>query len=260
MTFISLRKHAPEPEPDEAPEEIEAPSDGEEQQVKPEKPVGFLGAILIGVCGPAQRIAGRFGTGAAWGVHGIALWAFGYYGGWAAFGVAAGYLLAVLLFIPREHLERAATAIERLGERRRQPGAEDATEGGGAAPLHPIVTVLWDLIADAPGVHLKTLAKHLQAAAPEQSVDRAQVRAKLAALGIPVRGSVRDATGRVNEGVHRADLQAWQQALPPAAPGTPSGARSGAVATPVTCDVANRSGGVVVPLSRLRRGRRRGAA
>jgi hypothetical protein len=258
VTFISLRKHAPEPEPDEDLEETEETPDDEEQP--PDKPASYLGALAIGICGPAQWIAGRFGTGTAWASHGIALWAIGHYGGWTAFTLVTGYLLAVLLFIPREHLERAATAVEQLGDRRQQLGGEDAASTGEEPLLHPIVTVLWELIADAPGVHLKTLAKHLQAAAPEQPVDRAQVRAKLAALSIPVRGSVRDATGRVNEGVHRADLTAWQQALPRAAPGAPSEARSGPVATPVTCDVGNRSGGVATPLSRIRRGRPRGAA
>lgn len=259
MTFISLRKHDPEPVDEDLDETAEEPDD-EEQPQPPKKQVNGPEAVMIGVCGPAQWIAGRFGTGAAWGAHGVALWAVGYYGGWVAFGAITGYLLAVLLFIPREHLERAATAIEQLGGRRLQPGGETAAEAGEGPALHPIVTVLWELIADAPGVHLKTLAKDLQAAAPEQPVDRAAVRAKLAALGIPVRGSVRDAAGRVNEGVHRADLTAWQQTLPPAASGAPPGPRSGPVATPVTCDVGNRSEGIATPLSRRRRGRRRGAA
>lgn len=258
MSFISLRKH--DPEPDEAPEETEETPDDEERPAKPKKDVGYGGALGIGICGPAQWIAGRFGTGVTWFLHAFALWAVGHYGGWTAFALVAGYLLAVALFIPREHLERAATAIEQLGERRHQADSQDAPEAGEERPLHPIVAVLWELIADAPGVHLKTLAEDLQAAAPEQPIDRAQVKAKLAALHIPVRGSVRDAAGKVNEGVHRADLTAWQQALPQATPGTPSVARSGPVATPVTCGVGNTATGVATPLSRLRGGRRRGAA
>lgn len=261
MSFISLRKHGPEPEPDEDLEEFEEqPDDEERQPAKPEKPVGGAGAFMLGVCGPAQWIAGRFGTGAAWGAHGFALWAVGHYGGWVAFGIVTGYLLAVLLFIPREHLERAAAFVEQLGERLHRHDDGDAEEAGEGQPLHPIAEVLWRLIGEAPGVHLKTLTAHLQQAAPEQPLDKAAVRARLTALGIPVKPSVRDARGKVNEGVHRGDLTAWQQALPRTTSGTPSEARSGAVATPVTCDVGNRSGGVVVPLSRLRRGRRRGAA
>lgn len=254
MSLISLRKRDPEPDLDEEPEETaEEPDDEEQPPNKPKKEVGFFGALLIGIRGPAQWIAGRFGTGVAWGAHAIALWAFGYYGGWIALGIALAWLLAILLFIPREHLERAATAIEQLGERRHQPRDKNAPEAGEEPAPDPLVTVLWRLIADAPGVHLKTLAEHLQAAAPDQPIDRAQVRAKIAALRIPIRASVRDAAGRVNEGVHRTDLKAWEQALPRAAPGTPSRTPTGPVATPVTCDVGDATTDIATPLSRVRR-------
>lgn len=252
MNFISLRKRDQEPV-DEDLDETEEEPDEEQQPAKPKKQVGFVGALFIGVCGPAQWIAGRFGTGAAWTAHFVAVWAVGYYGGWAAFGVVTTWLLLVLAFVPREHLDRAAAVVEQLGERRRQAPGEDVPEAGEGAALHPLVAVLWDLIGDAPGVHLKTLAEHLQAAVPEHPIDRAEVRAKLGALQIPVRGSVRDAAGRVNEGVYGADLRAWQQALPQAGTGTSSEVRSDPVATPLTSDAGNGSDEVATPFSRLRR-------
>lgn len=136
---------------------------------------------------------------------------------------------------------------------------EEAGEQPTDAAADPLPDVLWTLIGDAPGTHIRTIAEHLQAAAPEQPVDRAAVRAHLAARGIPVRASVRDAAGRVNEGVHRDDLRGWQEGLSPAGADTPPGPRSSAVATPVTCDVADAATGVATPRSPLRRLLSRGA-
>lgn len=79
------------------------------------------------------------------------------------------------------------------------------------------------------------------------------MRAKLGALNIPVRASVRDAAGRVNEGVHRDDLEAWEEAPSPTGTGAPSDARSDPCSDAVTSDVAARRAGVAMPLSRLRR-------
>ncbi|MER5715739.1 hypothetical protein [Streptomyces sp. NPDC002132] len=141
--------------------------------------------------------------------------------------------------------------------------AGDADDTAGEEPAEtvadPLPAVLWTLIGEAPGVHLKAVAEHLHAAAPEQAVDRAAVRAHLAARQIPVRASVRDASGRVNEGVHRDDLRAWQEALSPAAPDPAPGPCSSPVATAVTCDVADAPTGVATPRSPLRRLLSRGA-
>lgn len=243
MSYFSLRKPAAEPEPDEPVEEQPAVETATPQGEPPAgKPAGPL---LTGLLGPSRWIGARFGTGAAWGVHVVAVWAVGFYGGWVAVLVPAGWLLAVLAFVPREYLERLAARLEPASpEEDHQAGEEPAGE--------PLAAVLWHLIGDAPGTHLKTLAEHLQAAAPEQPVDRAAVRAKLGALGIPVRASVRDAAGRVNEGVHRADLQAWAEALSPTGDDTPPEARSGPVATPVTCDVGKGATAVATPRPRLR--------
>jgi hypothetical protein len=220
MSYFSLRKPAPESEPEEV---VEEPEDvvadmGEETEPPPSSPpVSAVGAVVVGIAGPAQWIAGRFGAGTALAVHIGAVWAVGFYGGWVAVLVPAVWLLAVLAFMPREHLERAADRIEKRGRAPR----EEPVEADEIPTVDPLVIVLWQLLGDAPGTHLKTVAAHLNATAPEQPVDRAAVRAKLAALQVPVRASVRDAAGRVNEGVHRADLLAWHEALPPTASPAP---------------------------------------
>jgi hypothetical protein len=249
VTYFQLRKRDLEPEPEEAEEE---PEETTEDDAEGEQPAG-RGPLLTGFLGPGQWIAARFGTGAAWGVHGVAVWAIGFYGGWAAAGIVVVWLLAVLAFVPREYLERLAARIEK-----RSP--EEDQEAGEGHPGEPLAAVLWQLIGDAPGTHLKTVAEHLQAAAPELPLDRAAVRAKMGALGIPVRASVRDAAGRVNEGVHRDDLEAWAEALSPTGPGTPPEPRSAPVATPLTCDVADAPTTVATPRPRLRRLLSRGGA
>lgn len=242
MSYFSLRKRAPEPGPDDVEEEQEeaAEDDGDDEE-QPAK----RGPLLTGLLGPGQWLAAHFGMRTAWTVHAVAVWACGFYGGWVAVGVIAVWLLAVGLFVPRECLERLADKIEHPTNDDQQAGEEQ--------PGEPLAVVLRHLIGDAPGTHLKTVAEHLQAAAPEQPVDRAAVRAKLGALGIPVRASVRDAAGRVNEGVHRADLQAWEEALSPTEPESPSGPRSSPCSDAVTSDVAKRRTDVATPLSRLRR-------
>lgn len=246
MTYFQLRKREPEPEPDEVEEETEEPTEDDAEGEQP----AARGPLLTGLTGPSRWLAAHLGVNAAWGVHVLAVWAVAFYGGGIAAGVTLAWLAAVLLFVPREHLERLADRIEKPDTREDQK----AGEGPPPEPLcEPLAVVLWQLIGDAPGAHLKTVAEHLQAAAPEQPVDRAAVRAKLGALGIPVRPSVRDAAGRVNEGVHRADLQAWEEALSPTGAGTPPEARSGPVATPVTCDVGKESTTVGAPRSGLRR-------
>ena len=205
MSYFSLRKRDADPEPEETDEET--PDTQEEDDGEGEQPAKQYGPLLTGLFGPGRWIAARFSPGAALGVHVVAVWAVFFYGGLVATGVVLVWLLAVLAFVPREHLERLAARIE--GD---APGEDQ--EAGEEHPGEPLAAVLWHLIGDAPGAHLKTVAEHLHAAAPEQPVDRAAVRAKLAALGITVRASVRDAAGRVNEGVHRDDLAGWERPPP----------------------------------------------
>lgn len=249
MSYFSLRKHGPEPVDEDLDEEEFKDDEPVEEQPAGQEP-GTVGALVCGISGPGAWIAARFGTGAAWSVHIVAVWACGFYGGWVAVGVVVTWLGGVLAFVPREHKDRATAWIERRTTGHTSAKAEQETAE--EAPSDPLVTVLWQLIANAPGVHVKTLAEHLQAAATEGGVDRAAVRAKLAARGIPTRPSVRDASGRVNEGVHRRDLEAWQQALPDHSPAPAPEARSRPVEAAVTCDVADAPTPVATPPSKLR--------
>lgn len=115
------------------------------------------------------------------------------------------------------------------------------------APVDPLPGILWDLIGDAPGVHLKTVVRHLHESGLDTSCDRAAVRAALTRRGITFKASVRDAAGKVNEGVHRDDLKAWEEARSPAAPVALSKTRSNSVATALTCDVAEPATAVATP-------------
>ncbi len=246
MSYFSLRKQEPEDEPDEA---IEAAPDEEEavEEAGPDAPSGLFGALWAGVSGPGKWLIAHGRPGVAWTLYAGSVWAPAYYGGWVAVGVPAVWVALTLAFMPRDFKDRASAWIERHITARPTPGEEPA------AP--PIVAVMWGLIGDAPGVHLKTLAATLQEALPEgveEVVDKAAVRAKLAALRIPTKGSVRDAAGRVNEGVHRTDLKAWEAALPDHSPDTPTGARSDPGSDALTSEVAERRKVAATPLTRLR--------
>lgn len=255
MSYFDLRKRQSDPEPEEADED-ETPTAAETEETEGEKPAKKAhGPLLTGLLGPGRWIAAHFGINTAWGVHIVAAWMILYYRGVAAVGTIAVWLLAVLLFTPREYLDRLAASIERLDNRPHEDAEDDEEE----PPADPLVTLLWHLIGDAPGTHLKTVAERIQEASGKP-VDRATVRARLGALQIPVKASVRDAAGRVNEGVHRADLKAWEEALSPAGTGTPPEGPPGPVAMPVTCDVGKTATAVATPRLRLRRLLSRGGA
>lgn len=252
MTYFNLRKHEPEPEPEEVEEEQQEEAE-EEPEEKP--PVKAYGPILTGLLGPGRWIAAHFGFNTAAIVHVLAVFSVFYYGGWTAAGVVLGWLAAALLFVPKEDLDRFSSRLERRSEQ----VLADAPETAEEADLDPIVPLLWRLIADAPGTHLKTLTADLKKATPDQPLDKASVRGHLAALNIPLRGSVRDAAGKVNEGVHRDDLKAWTEALPSTAADPSPDPRSGPVATAVTCDVVKRRTPVATLLPRARKLLSRGA-
>jgi hypothetical protein len=252
VTYFNLRKHA-EPEPEEETEE-EQPEEAEAEPEK-KKPAKEYGPIITGLLGPGRWITARFGSTTTAIVHVLAVFSIYYYDALTAAGIILVWLAAALLFVPKEDLDRFSSRLERRSSDVTAEAPEAVEEG----VLDPVVPLLWRLIADAPGTHLKTLTADLKKATPDQPLDKAAVRGHLAALNIPLRGSVRDTAGKVNEGVHRDDLKAWQEALPPTAPGTPPGPRSDPVATPVTCGVEKRRAPVATPLPRLRRLLSRGA-
>ncbi|MGW0015504.1 hypothetical protein ACWDVX_37870 [Streptomyces tendae] len=129
---------------------------------------------------------------------------------------------------------------------------EQPAEGAGEqppveAPADPLPAILWDLIGEAPGVHVKGIVAHLHETGQDPTCQPADVRAALGRRGIRVRASVRDAAGRVNQGVHRDDLTAWEQALSPAAPAPLSKVRSNPATTPLTSGVADAATTVATP-------------
>jgi hypothetical protein len=245
VTYFNLHKRAAA-EPDEAVEEDLVEGETDEDDEEEDGPVGLVSALWAGFAGPGRWLAERGRVDVAWALYPSSVWAAGFYGGWVAVGVIAAWVAAILLFMPREAKDRAAAWVER------RVSTKDGEETAEKDPVNALAAVTWKLIGEAPGVHLKTLAERLQAAAPDEVVDRAAVRAKLGALGIPVRVSVRDAARRVNEGVHRDDLEAWEKALPAPSPDAAPGPVAAPVATAVTCDVADVPTAVATPLSRLR--------
>ncbi|MEE1838191.1 hypothetical protein [Streptomyces sp. SP17KL33] len=254
MTFISLRKRSPEPAPDAEPEAVEPDESAREpdsQKQEPEgRPLGLLPALYQGVRGWCAWCGARIGAGPTLGIHLGALYAVGRYDGWVPVGVVGGFLLVSLLFTPRDVFGRLGARITArvrvyLGGGLRQicgllvlrktDGNLAASEAGSAdpgeapeetvepatdePPADPLVEVMWELIGDAPGVHIKTLTEVLAKAAVKEgkpAPSKADVEAALAARKIPTRGSVRDARGKVNKGVHGADLWDWQMIPSPA--------------------------------------------
>jgi hypothetical protein len=202
MSYFNLRKQQPEPTPD-APEE-EAP-DAEEavEETGAEQPAREYGPLLTGVFGPSRWLAAHLGSSAAWAVHVVAVWAPVYYGGWAALLVPAAWLLAVLAFVPRERLDQLAATIER-----RFSGPPDAALSAPASTSgEAIRKLLYDLIGDAHGVHLRTVLAYLQEHGQWEGKEVADLRQHLEALHIPVRPKVK-VGGTPTRGVLKADLDA----------------------------------------------------
>lgn len=232
--FISVRKSQPKPaqqaEPveDEVLESEESDDQEHAQQAEAEEaagePLSFPKAYFIGVRNWLTWCNNLIGTTWTYTVHVGALWAMGYYSLWIAWAIALGLTLAVLAFMPRPTIDHFVERLERT--RKKTPGKaapaapEQAPTG---PPTDPLVDLMWKLIGDAAGVHLKTLTEALAQAcekAGRPAPDKAAVRASLEARNIPLRPSVRDTRGKVNKGVHREDLEARQNTPPP--PETPA--------------------------------------
>lgn len=119
---------------------------------------------------------------------------------------------------------RAATKAARGAQPATKPSpaapTPTAEEGLVDVPADELTDLVRDLLAGAPGVHLSTLANALG-----DGWTTTTVRAVLAAHGIRVRPSVRDAARRVSPGVHRDDLPP----LPGPSPAAPQEAVAGVV-------------------------------
>ncbi|MER7801235.1 hypothetical protein ABTX71_12980 [Streptomyces parvulus] len=191
----------------------------------------LLGSLCAGSRALLLRLVGRFGWKAVAVAGVFAVYAVARYR--AVFvWLLAGWCVAAWMHAPGEDEQPA----EEAGE---QPPAE--------AFHDPLPGILWDLIGDAPGVHVKRVVAWLHENGWEEDSSTADVRAGLARRGIPLRASVRDAAGRVNQGVHREDLEAWEKARFPASPAALSKSCSNAATTPLTSDVADAATAVATP-------------
>lgn len=216
MNYFNLRKREVEPEAEVVEEDVaEAEEESEEAAQETKKravPDNWGGALWYGISGPSLWITARTNIEIAILLHLFLLWGLGA-GAWAVVGILAGWLIAVLAFIPREFLERAADAIERLFSPSPKPAATVAPGGEREA----VRRLLLDLIGDAHGVHLKTVLAHLQQHGQWEGKKVTDLRVHLVALGIPVDPKLRVA-GVPTRGVERTALEA----LPPIAETSPS--------------------------------------
>ncbi|MDX5570959.1 hypothetical protein PYK79_57325, partial [Streptomyces sp. ID05-04B] len=209
MTFINLRKHPPAdttPDHHEPPEDLDDEAPDDDQPDEQDREVTFLAALPTGVKGWWTLTSRPLGTRGAYTAHALALWSAAHYGGWILVAVVLVLTAGVASFMPAQPFDRMAG---RLLEAGRTPPQEQPAQ----PPQDPLVTVLWTLIADAPGTHLKTLAHTLAKAAEKEGCTpptKADTERALTARGIPLRPSVRDTRDKVNKGVHREDLEAWQ--------------------------------------------------
>lgn len=225
MTFIPVRKKD-EPDLEDATGEETPPKEHDDkQETGPEaEPTGFLKAFATGVRGWLTWCSTRIGVQWTYGLHIVALWAASYYSVWVTWGIVLGLAFAVLTFMPHAPLDHLVARIERRDREAAAEHLEQPSTTPDAGPSSdPLPALLWQLIGEAPGVHRKTLTEVLAQAVGEGSAEpltEAAVEEALTARGIPLRPSVRDARKKVNRGVHRDDLTAWEKALSP----TPSDA------------------------------------
>jgi hypothetical protein len=229
VTFINLRKPKPDPETaqDEGAEDEALEADSPEDQAEDDKPVGYVRALQQGVADWFTWCANLITPRWTYTLHLVALWAACYYGAWVTWGVVLGLAVAIVTFMPRDPVDRLTTRLEHVGTPQPETPAEGAPATPEPPPGDPLVALLWKLIAGASGVHLKTLTAVLAAAAEKEGNEapsKALVEAALTTRGIPLRDSVRDTRRKINKGVHREDLQAWEQALSqPTDPTPPTG-------------------------------------
>jgi hypothetical protein len=218
VTYFSLRRRNQEPEPEKV-EELPEAADAELEEA--EAPADDRHPLLAGLLGPGEWIAARLGTGPAWGVHVVSVWAVAFYGGWVAVVVPVVWALAFAAFIPRDYLVRAAEGIEAFDVRRWKPASATTPEASTGGELEDVRRLLLNLIGEARGVHLRTVLAHLQEHGQWEGRTVAELRVHLEALGIPVQPKVK-VGGVPTRGVLRSDLDA----LSPLAETSPSPAPS----------------------------------
>lgn len=195
--------------------------------------------VLLAVLGPLgagsrvllERLLARFGWKAVAAGAAVAVYAAVRYRTWIVWLLLA-WSVAAWMHAPDEETGESGETEQEAGE---QP------------PTDPFPGMIWDLIGDAPGVHLKTIVSWLHETGLDTTCTTAEVAAGLGRRGIPIRASVRDADNRVNKGVHREDLAGWLAARSPAASVPLSKTCSSPATTAVTSGVAEAPTGVATP-------------
>lgn len=123
---------------------------------------------------------------------------------WLLWKIVRGFPNVLWLILP-VWCWRAVRAAPPYEERE---AAEEPDSGTPSAPdAEAVRTLLTELIGDRPGVHLSTVLDHLQKEGQGEGWEVADLRARLEALGVPVRRSVK-VNKRVAYGVHRDGLAA----------------------------------------------------
>ncbi|MGW5123272.1 hypothetical protein ACWEQ7_04255 [Streptomyces sp. NPDC004069] len=210
MRYFDLRKPSPEPEPEPIEEQLDEAVNEAEADDADEQPTSWPGALRAGLLGPGTWMAAKFGTGTAWAVHLLGLWAFSFYGSWVALGVVASWLGSVTLFIPREFLERLAHAIEQKEGSASRPAADGHAGDPTEVPAGPLGEAWREFvvrsISDRQGVHLRDLLRTLHEMGHHPDWEVADVRRVCEAAGVPIRNRVRVRGLGVTVGVHRDDL------------------------------------------------------
>lgn len=207
MTYFNLRKRAAEEEPDEV-EEQEPATEEEAEEMEEEQPAKEYGPLLTGLTGPGRWIAARFGMRTAWTVHGVAVWAVAYYGGWTAAGVILAWLLLIGLFTPPEALDRLTARIERRsGDRSEPEGPSDEVRPASTPEEVYVATLQWvrSQIGNSNGIHLSELLAHAHAHDLHTDLDVAAFRGVLERWGFPIRQQLK-VGGKNRPGIHRDDL------------------------------------------------------
>jgi hypothetical protein len=233
VSYFNLRKRDTEAEVEpggaEAEEPAETPEEtAEEPEGEPEgeQPAKQHGPLLTGILGPGRWIAARLGSSWALGVHVVAVWAIGFYGGWIAAGVILGWLAAVLVFVPREFKDRVSGWIERWISGRSEPDEQPEEERPASAPEEVYAATLqWvrGQVGDSNGIHLSDLLAHAHAHNLHTDLDVTAFRAVLERWGFPIRQQLK-VGGKNRPGIHRDDLP--KQPLP-----TPSPEETGSATT-----------------------------
>lgn len=126
--------------------------------------------------------------------------------------VVLGLYVAARIVRAAPNLMWAITALwcwcaARVSRPAKGTASDTEVEADEAPDPAAVRTLLADLIGDRPGVHLSTVLDHLQEQGQGEGWTVADLRARLEALQVPVRRSVKVAR-RVAYGVHRDDLTA----------------------------------------------------